>query len=174
MQNLYDFISSIAQKNPDKIAVLRCDITGKTEENISYKELQEKIRNASLWLINQYLKPSDSLALAISNSPEFLILSWAAWSIGMVTVPLDLKRGTLEEHVYKIKVSNAKIVISQRGVFSENEKKKFGKTKVKEFHSLNNDSKKQNIPWVENFSATALILFTSGTTAHPKAAELSL
>src|SRR3989344_2739607 len=92
MQTLHEYISSIAQKYPLRIALLGCDIEGKIKEKISYRDLEEKLENTASWLLDQGLKPSDSIALAISNSPEFLIISWAAWSIGIITVPLDLKR----------------------------------------------------------------------------------
>src|SRR3990170_1834335 len=127
MQTLYKYISSYAQKQPHRAALLRCDIEGKIEEKVSYKELKEKIRDVASWLLDQGLRPSDSLVLAMTSCPEFLIISWAAWSIGVIIVPLDLKRGILDEHLYKMKVSRAKLIVAQQGVFTHKEKVAFGK-----------------------------------------------
>lgn len=174
MQTLYKYISTASQKQHHSDALLRCDIEGRIEEKISYKELQDKIVDTASWLLDQGLRPSDVICIAMVNSPEFLIVSWAAWGIGIVTVPLDLKRGTLEEHLYKVKVSRVKLIVAQQGVFTRKEKLAFGKVHVVEIQDINFNNKRNNIPWKQGVSHQALILFTSGTTAHPKGALLSL
>jgi len=153
---------------------LASDKEGNLEQKTSAAGLKDNIESIASWLLGQGLQEKDSIALGIGNSVHFLQISWAAWSIGVVTVPLDLKRGTIEEHLYKVKVSKAKLIVAQENVFTQQEKLAFGSVRVAEMHDIDFNNKRQDIPWKKDLSYQALILFTSGTTAHPKGVRLSL
>ena len=163
--SLYEHIVSLAQNNPESIALIGCDEEGKAEQQINYEQLKEKIGQAGSWLIKLGLKEGDVLGLAMSNSVELLIVSWAAWSLGIITTPLDLKRDTLEQHQYKLEISKAKLLAAGKGI----DKESF-KVKVVEFEPEESGS----VEWKKDISHQALILFTSGTTSKPKGAQLSL
>lgn len=155
MKSLHDHLRMLAQAAPKRAALLSCDAEGRVHEEITRAGLLQKVEAAGAYLQNIGLRLGDRVALEFGNSTELLVLSWAAWSMGVATVPLDTKRDTDELRTYKINTSSSKRVITQE-----------------EF------SKAKNVPgkvsWMPEISHEALILFTSGTTAYPKGAQLSL
>jgi acyl-CoA synthetase (AMP-forming)/AMP-acid ligase II len=154
MKNPYEQIAALAQKSPRKAAILSCDEEGNVREEITYAQLLRKIEAAAAGMAASGLKDGDRIALKFENCPELLIVSWAAWSMGIVTVPLDIKRDTEELYQYKVKASKAKVVIT--------------KETMREWNIA------EKVEWKKGVSHEALILFTSGTTAKPKGAKLSL
>ncbi len=155
--SLHERVSLLAKDQPTKPALIACDERGDIVSCISYQELNRKIEEAARYLQSVGLVSGDRVALSLPNCAELLILSWAAWSIGVVTVPLDVKRDTDELSTYKQKQSNAKMVITE-----------------KDIHSMSVGRTSQTIEWKNGLSHEALILFTSGTTAYPKGAMLTL
>ena len=174
MLNLFGHISSLAQNQPNKIALLEADKEGKIQETITYKELKDRIEHAAFWLIENGLKDKDILALAMPATEDFLILSWACWNIGIITVPLDIKRDTIDQHKFKLDASCAKLIIAKEGIFTTEDKLQFSKYKLIEIKDLDYKNVEKKILWRNNLNYQTLILFTSGTTAHPKGAQLSL
>jgi len=174
IKNFFGYISSLAQNQPNSIALLEADREGNIQETITCKGLKEKVKYAAFWLMQNGLKDKDVLALAMPSSVDFLILSWACWSIGIITVPLDLKRDTISEHKFKLDVSCSKLIIAKKGIFTAENKLQLSKYKLIEINHLDYKSIDRKISWKSDLAYQALILFTSGTTAYPKGAQLSL
>ncbi len=173
IKNLFSHIFSLAQTQPNQIAILGVDREGNIDETVNYKDLKDKIEASAYWLMQNGLKDLDVLALAIPSSPLFLILSWACWSIGIITVPLDLKRDTIDQHKFKLDLSKTKLIIAKEGIFTVEDKLQFSKYKLIEIDNLDYKNIDKKILWKININYQALILFTSGTTSHPKGAQLS-
>src|SRR3989344_3148673 len=173
IKNLHEHIVSLAKRSPEKIALLSCDSEEKIFGEITYGELSRQVESAADYLRKLSLKSGDRVALAFNNSAELLILSWAAWSVGIVTVPLDIKRDTGELHQYKIKLSNAKLLIAQGGILKDSDRASLKDIKIVDFSGFSTGQKVKT-EWKSGLLHEALILFTSGTTAHPKGAKLSL
>ena len=148
--NFIERIRELALRDPERVALVRCDLDGKVVEEISRKELLQKITETAAALQTS-AQPGERIALATGATIDTLILSWAAWAAGVVTVPLDTKRDTEEMREYKLSLSNAKITFDALPKPSANE-----------------------VVWAPTLEHEAIILFTSGTTARAKGASLSL
>ncbi len=170
-KGLYEHIVTLSLSQPEKSALISCDGEGAVVGRVTYAELRKKIDAAAHYFGERGLKKGDSVALAFRNSPELLILSWAAWSIGLVTVPLDTKRDTGEQYRYKISLNKAKCLIAQKGVLKDIDLS-LPEVLVEEFSDISASAKP--ITDTGDISNVALVLFTSGTTGHPKGAQLSL
>ena len=125
IKSLFDHISSLAKNQSNSVALLGSDKEGKIEQKITYRQLKNRIETTAFWLGKIGLKSGDVVAIAMPSSPEFLILSWTCWSIGIVTVPLDTKRDRIDQHKYKLDIAKAKIVVAKNGIFSTETKCKF-------------------------------------------------
>lgn len=175
IQSLFSHIQSLAKENPSNILLIQAGKEGKIEKQITREDFLKNIKSIAGWFLSQGLSAGDSISLGLSNSTELLTTSWAAWSLGIITVPLDVKRDTLAEHKFKINLTKAKLLIYQEGLFSEEELNSFNSLKkfaVSEV--LFNQEILSDISWKRDLSHQALVLFTSGTTSHPKGVQLSL
>ena len=173
MKNLYAHISELAKKQPDRAALFSCGPDGRALKQYTYKELKEHIERIASWFENDLgLQKGEVIGIAMPNSVDLLMLSWAAWAMGIVTVPLDIKRDTLSQYLYKLKLTQTKVLITEQGTFGEKDLKAVKKAVT--IVEVTVPKKAQDVSWASNLSHTVLYLFTSGTTAAPKGAELTL
>ena len=173
IKSLRVHIDSLADKSTEKVALLQCNEDAQIVKEITYEVLAQEIETAAGYLAGLGLKKEDRVALAFKNSPELLILSWAAWASGIVTVPMDTKRDTGELYKYKLELNKVKVLIAQGGVLKDIDSKFLTGVEVVNFVGFP-DTADKSVEWQESLAHRALILFTSGTTGHPKGAMLSL
>lgn len=174
ISNIYLFVSEVAKKSPRNIALMSCSSDGSLLETLSYEALLEKMERALQYLQTLGLKEKDCIALAFTNSIDLLILSWSAWSMGIITIPLDTKNDIGELYAYKIRITQSKYLIVQEKIQKSIDQASIEGVRIEIFSGFLYRSEKELPILQKNPDHIALILFTSGTTGHPKGAQLSL
>lgn len=169
--SLEECLKSWANKSGDKGAIEYIDVENqKLNWNCNFKQFNELVHKTRTYLSSNGVKNGDAIAFAYENSPEVILLSWAAWIMGVKTVPLDTKRDDLEMMKYKTSLAGVKILFS-------NIKIEFG-TGTKSIPLSVADLGDIQISENSNqgrigLTTEALVLFTSGTTAKPKGVLLT-
>jgi long-chain acyl-CoA synthetase len=180
--SVYELMKSHAENYSDKEAVVFVDADHDKTSSFSYSLLLNIVCDLAAKLKKDFqLKEGDAVALHTGNTPELLFLHFACWISGFVTVPLDLKRDTLDRKIYKIGQTGVKVVAGEEGEETEGLLGKLPKLKFLNIADIDtsNGAKDQTIHSVQDdreessLDSTVLILFTSGTTALPKGVELS-
>ncbi|HEY4527100.1 MAG TPA: class I adenylate-forming enzyme family protein [Candidatus Paceibacterota bacterium] len=170
IKSLYRHVEELSHQQGERIALVGCDEQGQTLSEIRYRELPARLEAVAVYLHSLGLKKGDAVAVAFKNSIDLLVLSWAAWASGIVTVPLDVKRDTEELCAYKIKLNDAKVLIMQKDALPPMPSLDVPVVEYGELPTHDSSA----VEWEKDLSNLALILFTSGTTAHPKGAKLTL
>jgi acyl-CoA synthetase (AMP-forming)/AMP-acid ligase II len=143
---------AIAATAPARAAVV---IDG---EVLTYGALAERAERLAGRLAALGCAPGDTVALILGNSAEFFVAAWAAQMSGLYFVPLS-ERLTVPERNYILADSGAKVVLTQDA-----------------------DLPRALVPAQWDSGATAAfartegsdMLYTSGTTGHPKGVKRPL
>jgi len=169
-KSLNECLEHWAEKIGDKLAVEYIDVEIPHKNwKCNFKQFNNLVGKVRHYLSLKGIKKGNAIAFAYENSPEVILLSWAAWTMGVKTVPLDTKRDDFEMMEYKTNLAGANILFSKIEI-----KLKSGinsvELSVKQIEDINeSEIEEQNI----GLSSEALILFTSGTTAKPKGVLLT-
>lgn len=186
-------VQQIASEHPEKIAY---HFMGK---DTSYAEFQQSVERFATALQSLGIKKGDNVGFLLGNSPHFLISLYATMRLGATAVPINPIYAP-DEIAYIVKNSDAKAIIAldallplvekAAGLFTSVENyiicetqpdtaSKLAalpdslKAKMKSFTFLLTTSSPQEISVEVAEDDTAVILYTSGTTGHPKGAMLT-
>ncbi len=179
-QTLGELLSQSAQKSPQRIAI----VFGR--KKISYKLLDETTDHIAAGLLNLGIKKGDRVAIFLDNCPEFIITYFSIVKAGAVALPINYMF-KMEEANFILQDSQAKAIITSRPYIAMAEELRLRADCLKHIictaaasksHILDFSKIKRNNPSALNnlsipSTETAVILYTSGTTGHPKGAMLS-
>ena len=182
-KNLYSLVSLRALKEPERTAFVA--LTKKT----SYHELLYSIDRAADMFWQLKIRKNDKVAIVLKNSIEFVISYLALSKLGAISVPINYMISKESEIADMLKNCGAKGVVTQRDCVNNYlkmpeklDKFKFimstdfcGKNGVLDFWNYLKHAhyhpQTQKIRGAED--DTASILYTSGTTGHPKGVVLT-
>ena len=186
-KNLHALLVGAVARNPNGEAVAEAGgpRAGEgAERRILYRELGPQVDRVARRLLDLGVAEGDRVALLLSNRLEFLVSLLAANRIGAITVPLNM-RERRPGLLYLLNDSEAKAVILEASVADELPPAEETPALVltiavggdvegaRLFSDLLKDSDTVLPPLADDEEATAVILYTSGTTGEPKGAMLS-
>ncbi len=163
-----------------KPAIIFRDVDRDTRSVTTYAALDRNTSRLAAALHRAFdIGPGDRVALALPNCPEVPLLTLALFRLGAVSVPLDLGRDVKERKQYKLKDAGAKLVCALPGdlgaladeipdvrlVSTQALLASEGRARLNLEPEWSGDAAQEQRPNV--------ILYTSGTTGHPKGVLLT-
>ncbi|MFH1397167.1 MAG: long-chain fatty acid--CoA ligase [Candidatus Omnitrophota bacterium] len=179
-QTLGEILSQNAQKHSQRTAI----VFGR--KKISYKTLNQATDHIAAGLIHLGIKKGDKIAIFLDNCPEFIIAYFSILKAGATVVAINYMY-KIEETKFILQDSQAIAIITSRPYLEMAEELRLRVDSLKHIISSNTTAtshildfskiKKDNTAILNKTpvfgSDLAAILYTSGTTGHPKGAMLS-
>ena len=175
----YDWVAHHANMRGDKVAIVDLD----TGTELTYAELDQRASKLAAWMQSKGMAKGDRVAILAPNCPEIFETAFACAKIGAICLPLNW-RLTVPELEYILKDSSPKLLISDVKFAREaNELVSLCKVALE----LQLDPENANCSYATNVAAAstdyeaalcyhddvAMIMYTSGTTGHPKGAMIT-
>ena len=181
----FDIVDKIADKYPDKLAMLHLDVN-RTERRFTFKDIKQHSNQAANYFTSLGIKRGDKVMLVLKRHYQFWFAMVALHKIGAVAIPAT---NQLKDHDFEYRYNAAgvsAIVCTADGDTADiaaraAEKCPQVKTLVMvggqrgNWHNFDEEYKlfSRKFTRPEDCSAgdeTALMFFTSGTTGNPKMA----
>ena len=145
------------QKNPDKIAV--CMAGG---EEVTYGQLMNRINCTADYLIAQGLKQGDKIAISAQKDLEFIYIYFAAHALGIVNVVVDAESNR-KKLDYILDLMKPIVAFG------------FDCTQCRciSYKEISYDCEVEGTMPSLTENDVADLIFTTGTTGHPKGVQLS-
>ncbi len=175
----YDWTAHHAGVRGDKVAIVDLDTGSET----TYAELDQRASRLAAWMQSQGMVKGDRVAILAPNCTEIFETAFACAKIGVICLPLNW-RLTVPELEYILQDSSPKLLINDVKFAKESDALvRLCKTPMQlqldvadanSSYSLtvaNSDGDYQAVAC--NHDDVAMIMYTSGTTGHPKGAMIT-
>ncbi len=172
MTNLAHQLTRTAEQHGDRPAVRLDDMV------LTYDGLLDGARRVSALLRAQGVGPGDRVGLVLPNVPPFPVLFYGALAVGAVVVPMNPLLKAREVQYY-LEDSGASVVFAWHAMAGEASRaaETVGIDCVSvdpaDFHDLLAAHEPDSTVAERDDEDTVVLLYTSGTTGHPKGAELT-
>jgi long-chain acyl-CoA synthetase len=155
------------------------------DERITYGEAHKQVASVANWMMSVGVKPGDRVAVAMRNYPEWMLVYWAAVSIGVAVVGMNAW-WTATEMAYGLDDAQPKVLFADAEriarlaedpkmlgngilVAVRTDKAPAGAVAWSDVAAFGGE-----LPQVDvDPDADACIFYTSGTTGFPKGAQLT-
>ncbi|MGA2242015.1 MAG: long-chain fatty acid--CoA ligase [Verrucomicrobiota bacterium] len=170
--NLATAFAASVEKRPDKIALYW------GESEFSYATLSAQSGAVAAELTGKFgVKPSDRVGLWVKNCPEFVSSVFGILSAGGVIVPINSFFKPAEVS-YIVNDSGANVLITDAELAAHAETLKAARPpleilRVEQFGAIGTTDSRFTVHDSLTESDLAALLYTSGTTGHPKGAMLT-
>lgn len=175
---LQAIVQAQADNEPERVALLSNHCTW------SYAELAGRVNQYSRWALKQGLQAGDVVGLLMSNQLEFVAVWLGLTQVGCVTALLNPQLGTASL-AHAIDGAAVRVAIGESSILSKHERIppnchwwEHGESyRFVRVDTAVADLPSESLTGSERRPATlrapALLVFTSGTTGHPKAVNIT-
>lgn len=170
---MQDWLALAAQQHPSKPALLIADAPA-TYHQLSYEQMNHRVAQLAHWLHTQGVREGDHVAVLLPNSTLFIDLIHALIRLKAVLVPLNL-RLTCDEIRFQIEKAECQHLLHSASHSDLVDQLGFtGKTlNLESYHADETVDIRPFLDGEINLNALHALIFTSGTSGRPKAAQIS-
>jgi long-chain acyl-CoA synthetase len=155
------------------------------DERITYGEAHKRVAAIAAWLLAEGVKPGERIAIAMRNYPEWMLIYWAAVSIGVAVVGMNAW-WVADEVEYALNDSEPRIVFCDHERLERILERPATAARCRLVATRTEALPPGVTPWSDVIAneaalpdvavdpdADACIFYTSGTTGRPKGAQLT-
>ena len=175
----YDWTAYQAYARPQKIAIVDLD----TGVEVSYAQLDQRAAQLASWLQSNGVAKGDRVAVLMQNCPEFFEIEFACGKIGAICVPLNW-RLTAAELEYILGDCSPGVLIGdvnfEDTAAKVSERCDIGKRLMVDAENASSSYEQALASTPDDYETVtsyhhdiAMIMYTSGTTGHPKGAMIT-
>lgn len=110
--NFYEILTKVAKENPNQVVLFE------EKEKLKYRELKQNVDKVAAYLQLAGVKFGDKVAMAVTNSKEFIISYLATTAIGGIAVPMNTFLKS-KEFEYIINDCGAKVLFASSSLAKE-------------------------------------------------------
>ena len=171
LKTIYELLHTSVEKFSNNIA-----FTMFGGEDVTYREVMERVEQVQEMLLSAGLKPGDKVALLSSSMPNWGVCYFAVTTAGMVVVPL-MPDFTGEELDSLLEHSESKALLVSDKLYTKLSKDSVAKLNIvirtKNLSIISQSVKEQGSKTIPQPEDLAAIIYTSGTTSKPKGVMLT-
>ena len=176
-RNFTHLLKDRAEHQPDKPALIFCDCDTDARTVITYSEFERLSAALAGLMHREYgIRCGDCVGLALPNCAEIPLLTLALFRLGATSVPLDLAKDVAERKRYKLQNAGTKllVVLSEHAEIQRRALPDIQIVTTEQLLAADGyDAVDIEPEWSgdpEGEQYTGIVLYTSGTTGHPKGA----